>query len=55
MKIELWEKVIERYNCPSNREVHNTIKSIKKEKTSKRKISLPNFSQRKKNRIKNRL
>lgn len=30
MKIELWEKVIERYNCPSNREVHNTIKSIKK-------------------------
>ena len=30
MRIELWEKVIERYSCPSNREIHNTIKSIKK-------------------------
>ena len=30
MRIELWEKVIERHHCPSNREIHHTIKSIKK-------------------------
>lgn len=35
MVIELWEKVIERHHCPSNREVDNTIKSISKKFVTK--------------------